>query len=57
MQNYLRKKEQKERRERDLREGLQLYKYGIFDVDILFILPAMICHTIFSDSLIDNSSR
>ncbi|KAJ0021242.1 hypothetical protein Pint_31463 [Pistacia integerrima] len=26
MQNYLRKKEQKEQRERDLREGLQLYK-------------------------------
>lgn len=26
MQNYLRKKEQKEQREKDLREGLKLYK-------------------------------
>lgn len=26
MQNYLRKKEQKEQREKDLRQGLQLYK-------------------------------
>lgn len=28
MQNYLRKKEQKEQRERELREGLKLYKWG-----------------------------
>lgn len=27
MQNYLKKKEQKQRRERDLRDGLQLYRY------------------------------
>ena len=31
MQNYLRKKEQKETRERELREGLQLYKSGKYD--------------------------
>ncbi|KAL0369355.1 UNVERIFIED_CONTAM: protein MET1, chloroplastic [Sesamum angustifolium] len=31
MQNYLRKKEQKERREKDLREGLQLYKTGKYE--------------------------
>ncbi|XP_022884826.1 protein MET1, chloroplastic-like isoform X1 [Olea europaea var. sylvestris] len=31
MQNYLRKKEQKEQRERDLREGLQLYKNGKYE--------------------------
>ncbi|KAL2239157.1 uncharacterized protein LOC105170205 [Sesamum indicum] len=31
MQNYLRKKEQKESRERDLREGLQLYKTGKYE--------------------------
>ncbi|KAI7726248.1 hypothetical protein M8C21_008592 [Ambrosia artemisiifolia] len=31
MQNYLRKKEQKETRARDLREGLQLYKSGKYD--------------------------
>ncbi|KAL0436101.1 UNVERIFIED_CONTAM: protein MET1, chloroplastic [Sesamum radiatum] len=31
MQNYLRKKEQKERREKDLREGLQLYKSGKYE--------------------------
>ncbi|KAK4440416.1 protein MET1, chloroplastic [Sesamum alatum] len=31
MQNYLRKKEQKERREKDLREGLQLYKIGKYE--------------------------
>ncbi|XWS73365.1 hypothetical protein CRYUN_Cryun02cG0121700 [Craigia yunnanensis] len=31
MQNYLRKKEQKERREMDLREGLQLYRSGKYE--------------------------
>ncbi|TKY60137.1 LOW PSII ACCUMULATION 1 protein [Spatholobus suberectus] len=31
MRNSLRKREQKERRERDLREGLQLYKNGKYD--------------------------
>ncbi|KAI3716486.1 hypothetical protein L1987_67397 [Smallanthus sonchifolius] len=31
MQNYLRKKEQKETRERELREGLQLYKSGKYE--------------------------
>ncbi|KAF8398594.1 hypothetical protein HHK36_017525 [Tetracentron sinense] len=31
MQNYLKKKEQKERREQDLREGLQLYKSGKYE--------------------------
>ncbi|KAI3461907.1 hypothetical protein Pfo_018570 [Paulownia fortunei] len=31
MQNYLRKKEQKERREKDLREGLKLYKSGNYE--------------------------
>ncbi|KAK4409262.1 protein MET1, chloroplastic [Sesamum angolense] len=31
MQNYMRKKEQKERREKDLREGLQLYKTGKYE--------------------------
>lgn len=31
MQNYLRKKEQKERREKDLREGLQLYKNAKYE--------------------------
>ncbi|KAK9079009.1 hypothetical protein SSX86_000678 [Deinandra increscens subsp. villosa] len=31
MQNYLRKKEQKQTRERELREGLQLYKIGKYD--------------------------
>ncbi|KAK4482920.1 hypothetical protein RD792_010093 [Penstemon davidsonii] len=31
MQNYTRKKEQKESRERDLREGLQLYKSGKYE--------------------------
>ncbi|KAL8217271.1 hypothetical protein R6Q57_024108 [Mikania cordata] len=31
MQNYLRKQEQKETRERELREGLQLYKSGKYD--------------------------
>ncbi|KAL0417404.1 UNVERIFIED_CONTAM: protein MET1, chloroplastic [Sesamum radiatum] len=31
MQNYLKKKEQKERREKDLREGLQLYKIGKYE--------------------------
>ncbi|XP_015878812.1 protein MET1, chloroplastic [Ziziphus jujuba] len=31
MQNYLRKKEQKERRERDLREGLQLYRNAKYE--------------------------
>ncbi|MBA0750827.1 hypothetical protein Gogos_002212 [Gossypium gossypioides] len=31
MQNYMRKKEQKERRETDLREGLQLYKSGNYE--------------------------
>lgn len=35
MQNYLRKKEQKERREKDLREGLQLYKY-VLQFDFVF---------------------
>ncbi|KAH7560344.1 hypothetical protein ACOSP7_017587 [Xanthoceras sorbifolium] len=31
MQNYLRKKEQKERREMDLRQGLQLYRTGKYE--------------------------
>ncbi|XP_047966549.1 protein MET1, chloroplastic [Salvia hispanica] len=31
MQNFLRKKEQKERRERELREGLKLYKSGKYE--------------------------
>ncbi|KAI3822949.1 hypothetical protein L1987_10550 [Smallanthus sonchifolius] len=31
MQNYLRKKEQKETRERELREGLQLYRSGKYE--------------------------
>ncbi|KAK8501227.1 hypothetical protein V6N13_026929 [Hibiscus sabdariffa] len=31
MQNYIRKREQKERRERDLREGLQLYRSGEYE--------------------------
>ncbi|EXC34528.1 hypothetical protein L484_019127 [Morus notabilis] len=31
MQNYLRKKEQKEQREKDLREGLQLYKNAKYE--------------------------
>ncbi|PIN18636.1 hypothetical protein CDL12_08696 [Handroanthus impetiginosus] len=31
MQNYLRKKEQKERREKDLREGLNLYRNGKYE--------------------------
>ncbi|KAJ8506613.1 hypothetical protein OPV22_007499 [Ensete ventricosum] len=31
MQNYLRKKEQKERRQNDLREGLKLYKDGKYE--------------------------
>ncbi|KAK1429049.1 hypothetical protein QVD17_11248 [Tagetes erecta] len=31
MQNYLRKKEQKQTREQELREGLQLYKSGKYD--------------------------
>uniref|UniRef100_A0A7N0THN8 PDZ domain-containing protein n=1 Tax=Kalanchoe fedtschenkoi TaxID=63787 RepID=A0A7N0THN8_KALFE len=31
MQNYMKKKEQKERRERDLREGLVLYKQGKYE--------------------------
>lgn len=31
MQNYMRKKEQKEQRERDLREGLKLYKSGKYE--------------------------
>ncbi|GFP95643.1 hypothetical protein PHJA_001708500 [Phtheirospermum japonicum] len=31
MQNYLRKKEQKEQREKDLREGLKLYKNGKYE--------------------------
>ncbi|KAL3616381.1 uroporphyrin-III C-methyltransferase [Castilleja foliolosa] len=31
MQNYLRKKEQKEQREKDLREGLKLYKSGKYE--------------------------
>ncbi|KAK1390947.1 PDZ domain-containing protein [Heracleum sosnowskyi] len=31
MQNYIRKKEQKEQRERELREGLQLYKIGKYE--------------------------
>ncbi|XP_057781140.1 protein MET1, chloroplastic [Salvia miltiorrhiza] len=31
MQNYLRKKEQKEQRERELREGLKLYKSGKYE--------------------------
>ncbi|URE07732.1 hypothetical protein MUK42_21480 [Musa troglodytarum] len=31
MQNYLRKKEQKERRQNDLREGLKLYKNGKYE--------------------------
>lgn len=31
MQNYMRKKEQKEQRERDLREGLKLYKGGKYE--------------------------
>ncbi|PIN05582.1 hypothetical protein CDL12_21878 [Handroanthus impetiginosus] len=31
MQNYLRKKEQKEQREKDLREGLKLYKSGNYE--------------------------
>lgn len=31
MQNYLRKKEQKEQRAKDLREGLQLYKIGNYE--------------------------
>ncbi|XP_071685947.1 protein MET1, chloroplastic-like [Rutidosis leptorrhynchoides] len=31
IQNYLRKKEQKETRERELREGLQLYKSGKYE--------------------------
>ncbi|KAI3450920.1 hypothetical protein Pfo_007585 [Paulownia fortunei] len=31
MQNYIRKKEQKERREKDRREGLQLYKNGKYE--------------------------
>ncbi|XP_021891126.1 protein MET1, chloroplastic [Carica papaya] len=31
MQNYLRKKEQKEQRAKDLREGLQLYKNGNYE--------------------------
>ncbi|KAI4344839.1 hypothetical protein L6164_012026 [Bauhinia variegata] len=35
MQNYLRKKEQKERREADLREGLQLYKNGKYEEALL----------------------
>ncbi|ESR58818.1 protein MET1 [Citrus sinensis] len=32
MQNYMKKKEQKERREQDLREGLQLYRTGKYEV-------------------------
>ncbi|XP_075493551.1 protein MET1, chloroplastic [Primulina tabacum] len=31
LQNYVRKKEQKEQREKDLREGLQLYKIGKYN--------------------------
>lgn len=31
LQNYIRKKEQKEQREKDLREGLQLYKIGKYN--------------------------
>lgn len=31
MQNFIRKKEQKEQRERELREGLQLYKIGKYE--------------------------
>ncbi|PKI71533.1 hypothetical protein CRG98_008050 [Punica granatum] len=31
MQNYMRKKEQKEQREKDLREGLQLYKSAKYE--------------------------
>lgn len=46
MQNYVRKKEQKERRENDLREGLRLYKYapiilffGHFNLLGIILLP------------------
>ncbi|RRT62193.1 hypothetical protein BHE74_00048402 [Ensete ventricosum] len=47
MQNYLRKKEQKERRQNDLREGLKLYRF-VSDV-VLCLSMCLMLQTIRND--------